>query len=732
MKKFNKLAIILSFLIISFSSVVGFGFFLIYKAYSDLPDITKLIEEYDPIIPTIIYDINGEIIDKFYKENREIAKINEIPIEVQNAFLAIEDKNFRTHYGFDPLRVIKSIIMAPKYILAKRNVPGGSTITQQLVKNAFLTNERRIMRKIKEALIAIEIEKHYTKAEILEKYLNEIYFGEGAYGIKTSAHVFLGKELYDLNLAEAALLAGVPNRPAKYSPIRHLDNALKRKNLILNQMLKFGFITKEQYDDAKKVKFILEDKATDEDKENPYVSIILKNQKSRRGLIAPDFVDLVDNKIFEMFESKEIYEGGMKIYTTLDLRMQKIAEDVFANSDIFKNNPDLDGALITIDSNTGYVKAVIGGKNYKSKNFNRAFQALRQPGSSFKPFLYYTALKYNYQMNLVVEDSPLEFGDWKPENYSGTFEGNITILEAMERSRNIPAINLLQKVGIKNLITEARRFGITSEIPYNLTIALGSLSLSPFELAKAYIPFSNGGYKVKPIFITKVTNRYGKVLFENNIEKEKIVDNTALAMLVHMMKDVVENGSGKAARVKYLNPKTNKREYIDQAGKTGTTNGFRSAWFSGYTPDFVTTLYLGRDNNTPMGRWMTGGGAAAPIWGQYVQRLIDEGIYTPTKFEFLDNLVKEKELKYIDIDSRNGLLSDKSSYSIRTALFKTGYEPVEYSNKYKNGLDKFFPKSLEEDNIKNSTNNNIHIDNEIKNSDEESIDTVINNLNIFD
>ncbi|BDU50451.1 transglycosylase domain-containing protein [Haliovirga abyssi] len=661
LKKINK--IILFIIGISFLIVFAFSSFLILKAYKQLPDVSKLVEQYNPVVPTIIYDTNGLIIDKIYRENREIVSINKIPKYTQYAFVAIEDRKFFRHHGFDLFRLLKSVVTAPKYILAHRNIPGGSTITQQLAKNAFLTTERKIIRKVKEAIITIEIERKYTKDEILEKYLNEIPFASGAYGIETASKLYFRKDVEQLNIAESAFLAGIPNRPSKYSPYLHLNNTIKRQRLILKQMFKFKFINKKQYEEALNYK-------------------IKVSPKPKKNYRAPSFTDIVTKKIFKLFPENEIYGGGLKIYTTLNLKMQQTAEEVFKNNRYLKKYKDLNGALVTIDSNTGYVEAIIGGKNYITGNFNRAIRGKRQPGSSFKPFLYFTALRKNYQMNLIVEDSKIKIGNWEPKNYSSKFRKNMTILQGMEKSVNIIAIKLLKKLIIKNVIATARLAGITVDIPYNLTIALGSFSISPFQLANAYCVFSNGGFTVKPIFIKKVVNRYGKIVYESKIKKEKVFDKTNISLITHMLQNVVWNGSGRHANIG-----------IDQGGKTGTTNNSTNAWFSGITADFVTTLYIGYDNNKPMPKYMTGGGVAAPIWGKYVKTLIDKKIYKPNKFEFLQQELKNKKIEYKIIDNQNGLLSDKSSTSKIKALFKMGYAPIEKAGKYKNGIEALLPKN---------------------------------------
>ncbi len=663
LRKFRKMIIAL-FIVFTSIGLLG-STVLIIKAYSDLPNVENLVENYNPIVPTVLYDINGEIIDRLMRENREVAKMDEIPLHAQNAFLAIEDRKFRRHHGFDVKRLIGGTVVR---LLTFRRMQGGSTITQQLAKNAFLSNERRIMRKVKEAIITIEIERKYTKDEILEKYINEIYFGEGAYGIKTAARHYFGKEVKDLNLAESAVLAGIPNRPAKYSPFKNVDFSVQRQKLILRQMLKYEFITQSEYQEALGTELVFA-------------------KEKERAYQAPDFTSIITSKIFDMYSEKDVYEGGLKIYTTMDLRMQEAAKKAMQNSRFIKEYPELQGALVTIDSENGFVKAVIGGRDFTRGNFNRATMAKRQPGSAFKPFIYYTALDFGYQMNVLVEDSPLKLGDWEPRNYSNTFLKNMTTLEGLEKSQNIVAVKLLKKIIIRNAIKIAKKAGITSDIQYDLTIALGTMGVSPLELATAYVPFSNGGYRVKPIFIRQIKDRYGKVIYEEKPEKQKVFDVNKVALIVHMMKNVVLYGSGK-------------RSYagIESAGKTGTTNDSTNVWFSGYTPDFVTSIYLGYDDNSPI-KYGTGGGAAAPIWGEYVKTLVSKKIISNKKFEFIENALEDKNIVYKNIDLDNGLLADASTTKKRKAMFSANKIPVEKASKYKKGLGVFFEDEKEKNKL---------------------------------
>ena len=667
---------------------------LIVKAYKELPDLGELIEGYNPVVPSIIYDTNGEVIDILYREIRETATIDEVPQSLKDAYVAIEDRRFYSHHGVDTIGLIRAIVVN---VVSGRKAQGASSITQQLAKNAFLSNEKKLMRKVKEAIITVELERSYTKDEILEKYMNEIYFGSGAYGVKTAARAFFGKDIRDINVAEAALLAGIPNRPNKYNPRTHLDNAIYREKIVLSQMKKYNFITEEEYQKALAHKFYNEDNLPKELKNlspEEYEKLdvtVIKSHSKKREYNTPDFTNIVEQKLFELFTEDEIYEEGLQIYTTLDIGMQKAAKENFSNYEPLKDREGLDGGLVTIEADTGYVRAVIGGKNFKSGDYNRAFYAKRQPGSSFKPFVYFTALRLGYPMNTIIEDSPIKFGKWEPKNYGGTFKNNLTLLEGMEHSVNIVAIKTLQKVGLKELDKTINLAGGENlDIPQNLTAALGTTVVTPYELTSLYLPFANGGYKVKPLFIKKITNRYGKVVYQGQINQEKVFDSNDVALITHMMQDVVANGTGRSARVKKGN------QYIAQGGKTGTTNQQRTAWFAGITPKYVTTVYIGYDNNKPMPRSYTGGGLTAKLWGKYYQALVDSGYDTGEEFNHIADGIQNGKLSKVLIDSKNGRLADSTSGSHkRWALFKKGTEPVEMAAAYNEDFNHFFKSSNE-------------------------------------
>ena len=679
MRKFLKIMLIL--LISGFLVACGGVFFLFSSAKKELPDIKQLIENYAAPEPTSIYDINGELIDKMFVEDREAVPFDKIPKDLKDAFLSIEDKRFYEHNGIDYIRLTKSVIVN---ITTMRKAQGGSTITQQLARNAFLTLEKKWDRKIKEAIIAMEIERLYTKDEIFEKYINEINYGQGSYGAQVAAKTYFGKDLQKINLAEAAMLAGIPNRPSAYNPIRSLDAALKRQRFVLSMMLRNGFVTQAEYDIAMAQTFVYEDEATDRQRKDAMVTLVKRSKIAKRGANAPEFVDLVKNELLEYFEEEELYQNGYKVYTTIDIKMQREAEKALKESAPFQSDANLNGALITIDVNTGYVKAMVGGRDFKAGDFNRATQAKRQPGSSFKPFVYFAALEKGYEMSSLVEDTPVTFGKWTPRNYGNRYSGvPVTLLQALDRSINTVSVKLTDAVGVDAVIERARKAGFTSDIPRELSISLGTMSVSPMEFARAYAPFANGGYKIKPISIIKVTDKFDKVIYESKEEKEKVFNTQNVALINHMLQSTVNNGTGRAARVFHGN------RQVAVGGKTGTTNESRSAWFAGFTPDTVTTIYIGYDDNKPMVSSATGGGSVAPIFGKYYNSIVAKGIYKPTySFPFAANVGVSDDLISENIDPLTGLPIEGDGGT--EAMIRRENMPAEFSNKYEDGLESFF------------------------------------------
>lgn len=650
---------------VSFLAVVAFVFlFLAYTVYEVKKQYpVEMLENYEPLKPSVIYDINGKQIDVLAIENRDPIAITEVPKVVQNAFIAVEDKRFRKHHGIDLIRSTKALILN----VTKTGRQGGSTITQQLVKNAFLTSERTFKRKITEAILAIEMERIYTKDEILEYYLNTINFGRGAYGIKNGSLKYFGVLPKDLTIAQAAILASIPKSPSKYS---QLKNALERQKIVLESMYTGGFITKDEYNKALKEKITF---ITPKEMEKRS-----ETQEISNSNVSPEVTTVVLNEMKKILhidddDIKSLF-NGYKIYSTVDIDMQKAAYKAFEANANLKKRANLQGALISMDTTNGFVKAMVGGKNYVKGDFNRAIYAKRQPGSSFKPVAYLAALQKGIPMNTVLEDSPTMFGKWSPKNYDLKYRSNMTILKALEVSNNVAAVKVLDLAGIDNAKKVWLDSGVTSEhFPNDLTLALGSITTTPLDMLRFYSALSNGGYKVEPQFIYKIENRYGEVIYEADTKKTKIYEPEDVALITFMLQQVIEHGTGQSAKL-YKNGKL-----IPVAGKTGTTSDYVSAWFTGYTPTLATVVYVGNDDNKTMGKGMSGSAAAIPLWKNYMQAVINLPNYNVGNFDYIINGMLQGKLEQYNIDLLNGML-DVDGVNVSPALFKAGSAPLEFES----------------------------------------------------
>lgn len=650
---------------VSFLAVVAFVFlFLAYTVYEVKKQYpVEMLENYEPLKPSVIYDINGKQIDVLAIENRDPIAITEVPKVVQNAFIAVEDKRFRKHHGIDLIRSTKALILN----VTKTGRQGGSTITQQLVKNAFLTSERTFKRKITEAILAIEMERIYTKDEILEYYLNTINFGRGAYGIKNGSLKYFGVLPKDLTIAQAAILASIPKSPSKYS---QLKNALDRQKIVLESMYTGGFFTKDEYNKALKEKITF---ITPKEMEKRS-----ETQEISNSNVSPEVTTVVLNEMKKILhidddDIKSLF-NGYKIYSTVDIDMQKAAYKAFEANANLKKRANLQGALISMDTTNGFVKAMVGGKNYVKGDFNRAIYAKRQPGSSFKPVAYLAALQKGIPMNTVLEDSPTMFGKWSPKNYDLKYRSNMTMLKALEVSNNVAAVKVLDLAGIDNAKKVWLDSGVTSEhFPNDLTLALGSITTTPLDMLRFYSALSNGGYKVEPQFIYKIENRYGEVIYEADTKKTKIYEPEDVALITFMLQQVIEHGTGQSAKL-YKNGKL-----IPVAGKTGTTSDYVSAWFTGYTPTLATVVYVGNDDNKTMGKGMSGSAAAIPLWKNYMQAVINLPSYNVGNFDYIINGMLQGKLEQYNIDLLNGML-DVDGVNVSPALFKAGSAPLEFES----------------------------------------------------
>ena len=673
----KKLLVILLKLIAVLFVVGALGVFAIIIKYRlELPNIQSMVEDYKPQMATTIYDKNNNVVDVLEAESRDAVKLEDVSPYVKEAFLAIEDKKFYSHHGLHFKGIIRAVLTN---FLKGKATQGGSSITQQLAKNAFLTPERTFSRKVKEAILTYQIERTYTKDEILERYLNEIYFGSGSYGIKNAADQYFRKDPKDLNIAEAALLAGIPNRPTKYDPNRSLENALHRQQIILKEMFEDGRITKEEYEEALAYKFELENE--ENVKNVPKNTSIIYNRRPKKAYNNPELTTIVENYLAEIYDDEQIYSSGLKIYTTIDLDYQKVARDTFNAYPYFKNK-EINGAMVTLDPFTGGIVSIVGGKNFKAGNFDRATMARRQLGSSFKPFVYLKALEEGYEPYSVVVNDFVAYGKWAPKNFDGRYTFNSTLVNSLNLSLNIPAVKLMDAVTVDAFKEEMTdKLKLTSEVQ-NLTTALGSVDSTPVNTAANFSIFVNGGYIVKPNIIREIRDNQDILIYVADIEKVKAFDSVDVSVITAMLKSVVSNGTATKARVVDKSGRP-----IQQGGKTGTTSEHRTAWFVGITPEYVTVCYIGRDDNKPMYGKMTGGSAVAPMWARYYQTLINKGLYTPGKFEFLENYLETGDLVKQNIDIYTGLLDGPNS---KEMVIRKGRLQVESAAKYKNGIASLF------------------------------------------
>jgi penicillin-binding protein 1A len=697
-------------LLVLLSATVGAaaGLLLVYS--TDLPQIDQL-ERYRPSAVTELFDGQGRVIGTFALQRRVIASYDDYPEVLRSALISIEDKDFYSHSGINVWRIAGA---AYRDIESGGKVQGASTLTMQLARNLFLSPDRSFYRKVQESLLAIQIERRFTKPQIFTLYANQIFLGHGAYGYEAASEYYFSKPAKKLTLEEAALLAGLPKAPQYYSPITHPERALRRRNLVLNAMLEDGKITAAQAAAAKAL------------------PIALNLQKDPNSL-APNYVEDIRRYLEAKYGSDQVHEGGLRVYTSLDMDLQKsarqalldglaayerrhgwhgkllnvIAQGQTQSQTLDKyDDPDWDaepeingyihalvthaspsaaeirfgqhtatlspadltwirvkpkvseilragdivyvkvlsldaagkahvsleedtgaeGALVAIDNATGDIKAMVGGRDFNLSKFNRATQALRQVGSSFKPYVYTAVIDQGGSPDDTIVDAPVTFqtasGPYSPHNYDNKFEGTITLRRALAQSRNIPALKLADHIGIKTIIDYAHRFGITSNIPAYLPVALGSAEITPLEQTSAFSVFPNDGVRVAPRYITKVTDYEGRILEEDFSDIKDVVSSRTARVMTSMLHEVVLHGTAVAA---------SKMPY-PLAGKTGTTNDFTDAWFVGFSPSLTCGVWIGYDEKKSLGAKETGGHAALPIWMQFMNVALagkDPGEFQP-------------------------------------------------------------------------------------------------------
>lgn len=579
-KKFKnpkKNSPIKQFFVMLFSFMLA-GFIGVNLYLASQPPIQHL-EDFKPNVVTKLYSSDDEVIKTFTAYKFEKVDIKDVPDNIKNAIIATEDKNFYHHHGYDPIGVARSMVVN----LATGDLKqGASTITQQLARILFLSNEKTFDRKIKEFIVAARIEKTISKDKILEMYLNNVYLGSGAYGIAGAAQIYFNKPLKDLTLAEAALIAGLPQAPSVYSPYNDKKLALERRNQVLGRMLKMRYITQEQYNQAKEEKLHL----------NPNPNVYSLNR-------APYFVDFAMKELEELgFDETEISQGGYKVVTTLNYAAQKAAENA-----VNANVGNRQAAVFSFSPITGEIYVYVGGKNYFKSQYDRVTQSVRPPGSAFKPLVYAAAIEKGWGPNDILDDTPVNINGWKPHNYNNRYRGRLPLFMGLTVSSNVMAARLIQDVGVRSVIGIARSLGITTPIEYDMTIALGSNGVKLYEMTIAYGAFANGGFKVKPYAIERVETSRGKVIYQApKTRVMKVLNLNTAAVVTAMLKTVIENGTGRSASIGK-----------PAAGKTGTTDDNKDASFYGYTPDVVTGVWVGNDDNTKMGS-VYGSTIPAAIW----------------------------------------------------------------------------------------------------------------------
>ncbi len=596
-------------------SVVGLAI-----SYRNLPDV-RILQGYVPTETSYIYDVKGRPLTSLHGEaHREVVELDQISPNLKRAVMAIEDSHFYHHRGINPNSIGRAVIANWK---SGGVVEGASTITMQLVKNIFLSHARTVSRKLAEAVLAIRVEQVFSKNDILEMYLNNIYWGHNNYGVQTAAKSYFNKPASELNLAESAMMAGLIQAPEVYSPFNNYKTAKERQALVLSRMRSLGWITPAQEEAAFKEPLKLGKPTAWQESKLPYVT------------------DAVVAELRQKFGKETLIKGGMRIQTTIDLDFQNMAESTIQRAynglrGRGIRTKDLQISLVAVDPRTHFVKALVGGVDYNKSQLNRAIQSRRQPGSAFKPFVYYTAFASGrFTPETVVNDAPIRFreggGFYSPKNYGGGFSGPVSLRSALMQSLNIPAVVLGRRVGINKVIEVCRLLGFESPLIAVTSLPLGSVDVTPLEMAGAYATFASNGWHSEPTFIMRVTDSRGNVMLDNTPKPKLVLDPWATASLNSVLQGVIQGGTATSAQIGR-----------PAAGKTGTTDNEKNVWFVGYVPQLATAVWIGDDRNRTLGKGITGGGFAAPIWRDFMaQALKNERVeYFPSPSKFRKPTVK--------------------------------------------------------------------------------------------
>ncbi|MBE9047147.1 PBP1A family penicillin-binding protein [Pleurocapsales cyanobacterium LEGE 10410] len=597
------------------SAVAAGGLAGLAFSFRNLPDV-RVLRDYVPAETSYVYDIKGRLLTSLHGEaNREIASLDQVSPELKLAVLAIEDSNFYRHQGLNPYSVARAALTNYRQGGVSE---GASTLTMQLVKNLFLTRERTFSRKLAEAILAIRVEQVFSKDEILEMYLNNIYWGHNNYGIQTAAESYFNKSAAELNLAEAATLAGLIQAPEQYSPFLNYSNTKIRQAAVLARMRTLNWITPEEEMAARKA------------------PLLVGRPTAWRQSKSPFITEAVTRELEERFGRDKVLQGGIRVQTTIDLNFQRMAQESIKENYNMLRRWGLRAdqiALAAVDPRTHFVKALVGGVDYKSSQFNRAIQSRRQPGSAFKPFVYYAALASGkYTPDSTVDDAPVTYripgGVYRPQNYGGKddFEGEMSLAESLIQSRNIPAVTLGKAVGLKKVIEICRILGIESPMQPVISLPLGSIGVTPLEMAGSFATFASNGWHSDTTIILQVTDSKGNILLDNTPKPRQVLDPWATATLTEMLQGVLEPG-GTGAKANIGRP---------AAGKTGTTSSERDVWFVGYVPQLATAVWVGNDNYQSMGKGITGGDFAAPVWRSFMRKALkDQPVkYFPAASQF--------------------------------------------------------------------------------------------------
>jgi penicillin-binding protein 1A len=682
MKKSVITNIIVFCFIISFLAGAGFGIFRYYSR--ELPPLSEL-QSYEMKVGSEVYDRKDNLIHIFYVEKRQLTKLKDLPEYLTNGILAVEDKNFYRHWGMDLTSFIRALLMDIKKMDFSQ---GASTITQQLARNMFLSLDKTIPRKIKEALLAIRIEKHFSKDEILEMYLNKSPFGPGLYGIEVASQKYFNKTAKELNIPEAALLIGMPQLPSAYYPFRHPERALQRRNIVLGRMFKEHVISEEDYLAAKESEIEL--------------------YQSKGNFEAKDyFIEYIRRILERKYGTTRLFTGGLKIYTTLDMELQEFADSVLnMNLTKFeeKNNyefkyadfpsdtinivtPYIQGGVFAIEPETGFVRVMIGGRNFNHSKLNRIMQSKRQPGSSFKPIMYTAALVNGYTPATIIQDEPISFIQsdtlfWMIRNYSLRNFGYTRLRVGLKKSRNIYAAKMIYDLGPRKVMKYAERFGITTPVYPYYTLSVGSMEVLPYQLIAAYTTFPNNGERVTPIYIRRVENSKGKILESSQTDKIRVVNERVAYLMANLMQSVVNEGTGVGIRWQSGYQTLESLTYKwNAAGKTGTTDDFRDAWFIGYNKKMTIGIWVGFDDNSTLGKNQSGAVAALPSWPFIMKKAIEldsplnsqgKPIVDGSSLQF----ERPEGLVTVTISKETGLLTNNPYEETIDELFIEGTEPT--------------------------------------------------------